>query len=81
MNIEKILTERLHKLQKIREAFEELVDPKAKRFLRGPFQLQVLEKCDMPQIGPNKKLVNEVAYQLGYRLIRIRGIRYFKLVH
>ena len=79
--IETVLAQRLIQIQKIKRAFQELVDPSLERFRRGDFQRRVLESIGLPFSGQNKKLVNEVAFKLGYVRIAITGERLYKRVH
>ncbi len=81
MLIENLLNERLSNINKIIFTFKNEIEPALEnniKFLRGPFQKQVLKINGLPITGKNMRLVNESMAILGYKKIFHDGWSYFR---
>ncbi len=76
--LELIVNERLELLSNLKKTFAVLYPDPPLKFSPAPIQKELLRVCGVSLSGLNKRAVNEVLSDLGYRKVKIEGYHFFK---
>ncbi len=76
--LEEAVADRLELLEKIRHAFACIYPEPPLKMSPAPIQKELLRMVGVCLSGHNKRAVNEVLKDFGYRRVKVAGFHFFK---